>query len=97
MEGLGQKGDCLITFSTSGNSKNIINVLKTAKKLGFSINDHSKKKINDMYEELYGIKPQKKISGDLTFKNAATVLGKRVKKNKKKFLTILKKQQKLIK
>ena len=34
MEGLGHKGDCLITFSTSGNSKNIINVLKFAKKLG---------------------------------------------------------------
>ena len=32
--GLGHKGDCLITFSTSGNSKNIINVLKFAKKLG---------------------------------------------------------------
>ena len=34
LEGLGEKGDCLIIFSTSGNSNNIINVLKIAKKLG---------------------------------------------------------------
>ena len=33
LEGLGEKGDCLIIFSTS-NSNNIINVLKIAKKLG---------------------------------------------------------------
>ena len=33
LQGLGQKGDLLITFSTSGNSKNIIKVLQMAKKL----------------------------------------------------------------
>ncbi len=33
LQGLGQKGDLLIVFSTSGNSKNIINVLKMAKRL----------------------------------------------------------------
>jgi len=33
LQGLGQNGDLLITFSTSGNSKNIVNVLKMAKKL----------------------------------------------------------------
>tara|TARA_B100001027_G_scaffold199961_1_gene159036 strand:- start:748 stop:1302 length:555 start_codon:yes stop_codon:yes gene_type:complete len=33
LEGIGQKGDLLIAFSTSGNSKNIINVLRMAKKL----------------------------------------------------------------
>ena len=33
LQGIGQKGDLLIAFSTSGNSKNIINVLKMAKKL----------------------------------------------------------------
>lgn len=33
LQGLGQKGDLLIVFSTSGNSKNIINALKMAKKL----------------------------------------------------------------
>tara|TARA_B100000989_G_scaffold88100_2_gene63629 strand:- start:1619 stop:2173 length:555 start_codon:yes stop_codon:yes gene_type:complete len=31
LQGLGQKGDLLIAFSTSGKSKNIINVLKMAK------------------------------------------------------------------
>ena len=33
LQGIGQKGDLLIAFSTSGNSKNITNVLKMAKKL----------------------------------------------------------------
>jgi D-sedoheptulose 7-phosphate isomerase len=33
LQGLGVKGDLLIAYSTSGNSKNIINVLKMAKKL----------------------------------------------------------------
>jgi D-sedoheptulose 7-phosphate isomerase len=32
LEALGKKGDILIIISTSGNSKNIINVLKTSKK-----------------------------------------------------------------
>ena len=36
LEGLGEKDDCLIIFSTSGNSKNIINVLKIARKLGIN-------------------------------------------------------------
>jgi D-sedoheptulose 7-phosphate isomerase len=33
LEGLGQKGDLLIVFSTSGESKNIINLLKKSKKM----------------------------------------------------------------
>ena len=33
LEGLGQKGDLLIIFSTSGKSKNIVNVLKKSKKM----------------------------------------------------------------
>ncbi len=33
LEGLGNVGDCLVAFSTSGNSKNIINVLKKAKEM----------------------------------------------------------------
>tara|TARA_B100001057_G_C22846303_1_gene949185 strand:+ start:959 stop:1513 length:555 start_codon:yes stop_codon:yes gene_type:complete len=33
LQALGQKGDLLIVYSTSGKSKNIINVLKMAKKL----------------------------------------------------------------
>lgn len=34
LEGLGNKGDILVAISTSGNSKNIINALKTAKAKG---------------------------------------------------------------
>ena len=34
LEGLGNKGDTLVAISTSGNSKNIINALKTAKAKG---------------------------------------------------------------
>ena len=33
LEGLGQKGDLLIVFSTSGKSKNIVNLLKKSKKM----------------------------------------------------------------
>tara|TARA_B100001057_G_scaffold472930_1_gene536759 strand:- start:10251 stop:10805 length:555 start_codon:yes stop_codon:yes gene_type:complete len=33
LEGLGQKGDLLIVFSTSGKSKNIINLLKKSRKM----------------------------------------------------------------
>ena len=36
LEALGKKEDILIAISTSGNSKNIINVLKTAKKMKIS-------------------------------------------------------------
>ena len=36
LEALGSKGDTLIAISTSGNSKNIIKVLKTAKKLNIN-------------------------------------------------------------
>lgn len=32
LEALGQKGDCLLGISTSGNSKNIINAVETARK-----------------------------------------------------------------
>ncbi|MBS1954513.1 MAG: SIS domain-containing protein [Cyanobacteria bacterium SZAS-4] len=36
IEALGQKGDGLIGFSTSGNSKNLIDAFRTAKKLGIT-------------------------------------------------------------
>ena len=36
VEGLGAKGDCLIIFSTSGNSKNIINALIKAREIGIT-------------------------------------------------------------
>lgn len=36
VEALGQKGDVFIAMSTSGNSQNVVEVLKTAKKLGIT-------------------------------------------------------------
>jgi D-sedoheptulose 7-phosphate isomerase len=37
VEGLGRKGDVLIAISTSGNSKNILNAVKTAKSKGIFV------------------------------------------------------------
>ena len=37
LEALGKKNDLLICFSTSGNSKNIIDVIKTAQKIGIDV------------------------------------------------------------
>ncbi len=36
LSALGQKGDCLLVLSTSGNSKNILNALKVAKKMNIN-------------------------------------------------------------
>ena len=69
---------------------------KVCKMLGFTVNDHDTKGINDLYFELYGIK-KKRPKGDLTFKNANKVFGHLIKKNKKDFYKILKKQKMLYK
>ena len=37
VEAIGQKGDVLIGISTSGNSKNVINAIESAKKIGMKI------------------------------------------------------------
>tara|TARA_B110000444_G_scaffold259582_1_gene303797 strand:- start:434 stop:1048 length:615 start_codon:yes stop_codon:yes gene_type:complete len=37
LESIGQKGDCLIVISTSGNSKNIILAMQSAKKMGIKV------------------------------------------------------------
>jgi D-sedoheptulose 7-phosphate isomerase len=37
LEGVGRKGDVLLAISTSGNSKNVINAIETAKKMGISV------------------------------------------------------------
>ena len=34
---LGKKGDCLIAITTSGNSENVINAIKIAKKMGIAV------------------------------------------------------------
>ena len=55
LEGLGKSGDVLICISTSGNSKNILQVLKTAKKLKIKTisilgnNGGEAKKLSDKY------------------------------------------------
>jgi len=36
VEGLGEKGDCLIAISTSGNSKNVLEAVKAAKQQGLT-------------------------------------------------------------
>jgi len=48
VEALGQKGDVLVVLSTSGNSKNIIEALKIAKKLGLTTIGFSGQKPSDM-------------------------------------------------
>ena len=65
---------------------------KVSKLLGFSLTDHSKKSISNLYYELYGITRNRKMNG-FTFKNAHKVFGKYIKKNKSKFYRILKKQK----
>ena len=37
LEAIGSKGDVLIAISTSGNSKNVINAIKSAKKIGINV------------------------------------------------------------
>jgi len=36
VEGLGRRGDVLVVFTTSGNSQNIVNALKTARERGIA-------------------------------------------------------------
>lgn len=37
LEGLGKKADCLVALTTSGNSKNILEAVKAARKLGMTV------------------------------------------------------------
>jgi len=37
VQGLGQKGDCLVAISTSGNSKNVVLAAEEAKKIGMTL------------------------------------------------------------
>ena len=67
---------------------------KIAKKLGFTLEDHSTHGVSDRYVELYGITKNRKL-GDLTFKTAKKVLSPYIKKNKKEFNKILNKQLKV--
>jgi len=68
---------------------------KAANMLGYTMNDASKLRVNDKYRLLYGIHSNRRV-GDLTFKDADKILGKYIKKNKGKFMKILKKQKRFI-
>ena len=70
---------------------------KMAKLLGYSIDDHDTRKLSDIYYELYGIPKNAKWGEEVTIKNGKKIFGPLIKKNKKKFMDILKKQMKLVK
>lgn len=67
-------------------------------KLGLEVpSDDTDMSINKMYYDQYGIPLKRNTSGDLTFKNGYKIFNKLIKKNKSKFNSILKAQQKLYK
>ena len=67
-------------------------------KLGLKVpSDDTDLSINKMYYDQYGIPINRKSNGDLTFKNGLKIFNKLIKKNKSKFVSILKAQQKLYK
>jgi len=70
---------------------------KIAKLLGYKLEDHDKRGIKDLYYELYGIPKNLNWGGDVTIKNGIKIFGKHIKKNKDKFMKIMKKQLKLVK
>ena len=73
---------------------------KISKLLGYNISDHSKKKVDDIYYDLYGIKLTKKQKNSIkesTFESASKNLEPHIKKNKDKFNKILKEQLSFIK
>jgi predicted adenylyl cyclase CyaB len=67
-------------------------------KLGLKVpSDDTDLSINKMYYDQYGIPINRKSNGDLTFENGLKIFNKLIKKNKSKFVSILKAQQKLYK
>ena len=63
--------------------------------LGYKIEDHDKRKLADIYLELYGIPKNIKWGKETTFKNAKNIFYPLIKKNKTLFKKILKEQLKL--
>ena len=76
---------------------NLSSLKNISKLLGYTIDDHDKRKIPDLYYELYGIPKNAKWGDDVTIKKAKKIFTPLIKKNKKKFMDILKKQMKLVK
>jgi predicted adenylyl cyclase CyaB len=70
---------------------------KISKLLGYTIDDHDERKLADIYLELYGIPKNVKWGEEVTIKNGKKIFGPLIKKNKKKFMEILKEQMKLVK
>lgn len=70
---------------------------KMANILGYKIEDHDKRKLADIYLELYGIPKNIKWGKETTFKNAKKIFYPLIKKNKTLFKKILKEQLKLVK
>lgn len=70
---------------------------KISKLLGYKIEDHDKRTLKDIYYELYGIPKKSNWGGDVTIKNSKKIFTPLIKKNKDKFMDILKKQMKLVK
>jgi len=68
---------------------------KAANMLGYNMGEASTLRINDKYKLMYGIDSRRPM-GDLTFKDADKILGKHIKRNKNKFMKILKKQKRFI-
>ena len=76
---------------------NLSSLKNISKLLGYTIDDHDKRKIPDLYYELYGIPKNAKWGDDVTIKKAKKIFTPLIKKNKKNFMDILKKQMKLVK
>jgi len=76
---------------------NLSSLTKMAKLLGYSVDDHDTRRLPDIYFELYGIPKEAKWGDEVTIKNGKKTFGPLIKKNKKKFMDILKKQMKLVK
>ena len=76
---------------------NLSSLNKMAKLLGYTIDDHDERKLADIYLELYGIPKNVKWGEEVTIKNGKKIFGPLIKKNKKKFMEILKEQMKLVK
>lgn len=80
-------------------SDNKLDLIELIKQLGlkFDLRNHIEMGADSMYLELYGISPQRKDKGDLTFENAKEIFTKHIKKNKSQFNRIVEMQIEMIK
>jgi predicted adenylyl cyclase CyaB len=76
---------------------NLSSLKNMVKLLGYTIDDHDKRNLSDLYYELYGIPKNANWGDEVTIKNAKKIYSPLIKKNKKKFMDILKEQMKLVK